>query len=66
MLSLYEISVERDALVRKKEGHIETETKIVEITNKELINRFNKEEYFNPMTNLLTEILRVSDATWVS
>ena len=66
MLSLYEISVERDALVRKKEGHIETETKIVEITNKELINRFSKEEYFNPMTNLLTEILRVSDATWVS
>ena len=64
MLSLYEISVERDALVRKKEGHIER--KIVEITDKELIDRFNKEEYFNPMTNLLTEMLRVSDAAGVS
>ena len=51
-------------MVRKKEGHIER--KIVEITDKELIDGFNKEEYFNPMTNLLTEILRVSDAAWVS
>ena len=34
--------------------------------DKELINRFNKEEYFNPMINLLTDILRVSDAAWVS
>ena len=66
MLSLYEISISRDALVRKKEGHIETETKIVETTDNDLIDRFNKEEYFNPVTNLLTEILRVSDAAWVS
>ncbi len=65
MLSLYEISVERDALVRKKEGHIER--KIIEKEDKELINnKENKEDYYTPMTNLLTDILRVSDAALVS
>ena len=64
MLSLYEISVERDALVRKKEGHIERRT--IEITDKEIIDEYNKEDYYTPMINLLTDILRVSDAAWVS
>ena len=65
MLSLYEISVERDALVHKKEGH--TERKIIEKEDKDLINnKENKEDYYTPMTNLLTDILRVSDAAWVS
>lgn len=51
-------------MVRKKEGHIERRT--IEITDKEVIEKYNKEDYYNPMTNLLTEILRVSDAAWVS
>lgn len=45
----YEISVDRDALVKNKNN-------INSTINKENINDDKLEEYYNPMINLLTEI----------
>ena len=58
MLRLYEVSVERNALVRKKD--LDIERKIIEIDN-DNINKNNEENYYSPMINLLADMFRETD-----
>ena len=58
MLRLYEVSVDRNALVRKKD--LDIERKIIEIDN-DNINKNNEENYYSPMINLLADMFRESD-----
>ncbi len=50
-MQYYEISVNRDALVKNK-----NRSNINSTINKENINDDKLEEYYNPMINLLSEI----------
>lgn len=58
MLKLYEISIDRDALVRKKDLNIERQ--IIEKDN-DNINKNKEENYYSPMINLLADMFRESD-----
>ena len=58
MLRLYEVSVDRNALVRNMDLNIER--KIIEKDN-DNINKNKEENYYSPMINLLADMFRESD-----
>lgn len=58
MLRLYEVSVDRNALVRNMDLNIER--KIIEKDNDNL-NKNKEENYYSPMINLLADMFRESD-----
>ena len=58
MLRLYEISVDRNALVRNMDLNIERQ--IIEKDN-DNINKNKEENYYSPMINLLVDMFRESD-----
>lgn len=58
MLRLYEISVDRNALVRNMDLNIERQ--IIEKDN-DNINKNKEENYYSPMINLLADMFRESD-----
>ena len=58
MLRLYEVSVDRNALVRKMDLNIERQ--IIEKDN-DNINKNKEENYYSPMINLLADMFRESD-----
>lgn len=58
MLRLYEVSVDRNALVRKMDLNIERQ--IIEKDN-DNINKNKEENYYSPMINLLADMFRETD-----
>ena len=58
MLRLYEVSVDRNALVRNMA--LNTERQIIEKDN-DNINKNKEENYYSPMINLLADMFRESD-----
>lgn len=58
MLRLYEVSVDRNALVRNMDLNIERQ--IIEKDN-DNINKNKEENYYSPMINLLADMFRESD-----
>ena len=63
MLRLYEVSVDRNALVRNMDLNIER--KIIEKDN-DNINKNKEENYYSPMINLLADMFRESDVAGAS
>ena len=58
MLRLYEVSVDRNALVRNMDLNIERQ--IIEKDN-DNINKNKEENYYSPMINLLADMFRETD-----